>query len=158
MENKTVGIVKSLINLVGVTAGIIITAIGAIMFLDAVFKLYIFDIKQDRYTSLDYRCQQYDIGSIEANRILGNDLIMGPIPAVGISPRKTNERESGKELTEEEKEFLQKKFKECKEEARKSAEENFRRGEKMDIASGLAFVLVGLPLLYFYQRRRREDK
>jgi len=59
-------------------------------------------------------------------------------------------------LTQEDIEFLEKKYKECKKEAQKEAEKEFQKREKMDIAERIAFILVGFPLLYFYQRRERN--
>ena len=94
-KNKAVKIIKSLIALVGVTAGIIISAIGAIMFLQSMFKLYLFDIKQDRYDSWEYRCQQYDIDSVEARRLLGDDFL----PMV---ESKVSQKKSDKKLSKEE--------------------------------------------------------
>ena len=154
--SKAEGIIKNLVNLVGVTAGIILTSIGAIMFLDSVFKLYVFDVKQDRYNNWEYQCQQYDIDSIEARRLVGDNFV-GPLGAIEIRPKKEVEKED-KKLTKEEKEFLEKKFKECKKEAKETAEKNFQRREKMDIADGIAFMVVGFALLYFYQRRRKSKK
>jgi hypothetical protein len=46
---KATEIIKNLINLVGVTAGIIITAIGSIMLLNSFLKLYVFGIETDSY-------------------------------------------------------------------------------------------------------------
>jgi hypothetical protein len=151
--SKAEGIIKSLVNLVGVTAGIIIVSIGSIMFLESVFKIYIFDIKEDRYNSFEYRCEQFDIDSVEARRLVGTNLNM----PVSLSPVKENSQKISK-LTKEDKEFLRKKFEECKKETKKEAQEDFERREKMDIAEGIAFMLVGFPLLYFYQRRRKTRK
>jgi len=147
------GIIKSLVSLVGVTAGIIITAIGVIMFLESVLKIYIFDLKQDRYNSFEYRCEQYDIDSIEARRLMERDF-----DGVRVDIAMNPSSEKVKKLTKENKKFLQNKYKECKKEAKEEAEKQFQRGEKMDIAEGIAFMITGFTLLYFYQRKRRSNK
>ena len=150
-ENKSnaVKIVSSLVNLVGVTAGIIIVAIGSIMFLESIFKIYIFDIKEDKYNSFEYRCDQFDIDNIEARRLLGQDF--GPIHAKTIV-------KDIKNLSEEEKEFLRKKYNQCVEDAKQKSQKQYLNNRKMNIATGLAFIIVGFPLLYFYQRRRKRLK
>jgi hypothetical protein len=156
-SSKAEGIIKSLVNLVGVTAGIIIVSIGAVMFLESIFKIYIFDLKQDRYSRFDYRCEQYDIDSIKARKLIGDrDFLMEG--ALNVAPIKQAKDKKNKKLTKEEEKFLERKYKECKLEAKTEAEKDFQRKEKMDIAEGIAFMLVGFPLLYFYQRRRRSKK
>ncbi len=151
--SKAGEIIKNLVNLVGVTAGIIIVSIGAIMFLESVFKIYIFDLKQDRYNRFDYRCEKFDIDSIEAMRLTGRG-DLGVLNEVQLSATKKTEK--AKKLTKEEKDFLRKKYQECKKEVKIEAQKDFERGEKMDIAEGIAFMLVGFPLLFFYQRRRKK--
>lgn len=147
---KAEAVIKSLVQLVGVTAGIIILSIGAIIFLESIFKLYIFDLKEDRYNNFDYRCEKYNVDSIRANKLLGfQDEFMLTKPIV------KNDKKIEK-LTQEDIEFLEKKYKECKKEAQKEAEKEFQKREKMDIAERIAFILVGFPLLYFYQRRERN--
>jgi len=59
-----------------------------------------------------------------------------------------------KKLTEEDKKFLKKKYEECIEKAKKDDEEAFVQRKKMDLTDGLAFLIVGFALLFFYQRRR----
>lgn len=149
---KAESIISNLINLAGVTIGIIILSIGAIMFFKSIFKLYILDIKQDRYNSFDYQCNIYDIDRIEASRLTG----IGDIEPAAINLER--KQKENKKLTEEEKEFLRKKYQECKEKVKKENEENFVRGQKIDIADSIAFILVGIPLIYFYQRRRKSKK
>ena len=151
-ENKAVKIVKSLVGLVGVTAGIIISAIGAIMFLESIFKVYVFDVQNGRYNNYEYRCEQYDVDSIEARRLVGDNIHMLETKA----PVKN--KDAIKELTEKQRTFLKNKYKECKIESKEDSYKDFINGEKMDIATGIAFILVGLPLLYFYQRRRKDKK
>jgi len=157
-SNKAVKIIKSLTDLVGVTAGIILASIGAIMFLNSVFNLYIFNIKTPEYMYSDeYRCSQFDVDRIEAERLTGRGA--GPVAMQLGAPNMTavsNPRAQAPELTKEQKEALQKKFKECKEKVRKESEEKFETGEKRHIATGLAFMIVGFPLIFFYQRRKRN--
>lgn len=153
---KAEGIIKSLVTLVGVTAGIIIMAIGVIMFLESVFKIYVFDLKQDRYNSYEYRCQQYDVDSIKANRLLGNRGLMPIELELGMAQSGNGKTDKDKDLTKEDIKFLKEKYSECKKEVKEEAEKNFQRGEKMDIAEGTAFMIVGFALLFFYQRRRKN--
>ena len=151
---KSINIIKNLVNLVGVTIGIIISSIGVIMFLESVLKLYIFDLKQDRYNSFEYRCQQYDIDSIEAQRLIGQ----GDFIPMDINLKRQSNTNKIKKLTREDKRFLQNKYKECKKESKEEAEKQFQRGEKMNIAEGIAFMVTGFTLLYFYQRRKKSKK
>ena len=149
--SKAVGVIKSLVSLVGVTVGIIISVIGAIMFLESIFKLYVFDVQEGRYSNYTYRCEQYDIDSIEARRLVGMDFG----PAIQV---KTPSTKKIAKLTEAEKKKLREQYTKCKKEAKEEAHKSFVNGEKMDIATGIAFILVGLPLLYFYQRKRKDRK
>jgi len=152
---KVEGIIRSLVSLVGVTAGIIITTIGVIMFLESIFKIYVFDLKQDRYNRFDYRCEQFDVDSIEARRLMGQG-DFNNIARIDIAIKPSSEK--AKKLTKEDKEFLQNKYKECKKEAKEEAQNDFQRSEKMDIAEGIAFMITGFTLLYFYQRKRKTTK
>jgi hypothetical protein len=146
-EIKAVKLVISLINLVGVTAGIIIGSIGAIMFLNAVFTLYLFGIDTAKYNNFEYRCDAFDVDRIGAKLITGIDT-----HGLSISGITTNIQE----LTKEQVETLREQYNECKEQASADAKEEFVMDQKRNMATGMAFMIVGFPLMYFYQRKRKD--
>ena len=150
--SKAVDIIKNLVNLVGITAGIIIASIGGVMFLNSILKLYIFDIKTDRFSSFEYRCNQFDLDNIRARKLVGGGF--NPMPIEVEMIEKNNQK--NKKLTEEDKKFLKKKYEECIEKAKKDDEEAFVQRKKMDLTDGLAFLIVGFALLFFYQRRKKN--
>ena len=106
--------------------------------------MYIFDIKTDRFSDFSYKCEKFDIDSVEADLIFGRPIAF---------PEEIKDREK-KKLTKEEKKILEEKYNKCISEERKRAEENFKKKKKMDIADGFSFLFVGLILLYFYHRRK----
>ncbi len=154
MENKTVKIVKSLINLVGVTAGIVISSVGAIMFLNAVFNLYVFQISEPRYSmSSDYECAVFDVDRIEAQMLTGVSAGPAAIPLEKGLPAKQDKTQV--RLSEEQKEKLRKKYEQCKKELAEKNQKLFETDQKRSMATGLSFMIVGFPLLYFYQRKKK---
>ena len=154
-ESRALKIIKSLISLVGVTAGIILVSVGGVMFLNSLFNLYVFKL-QDEYRD-DYKCQIYDLDAIEAQKLLGYDNPR-PIPlSVGVAPTSSEiKKEKIVNLTEEQKEKLKRKYRECKKEAEAESQRRYELGQKRSFATGLSFLLVGLPLIFFYQGRRRR--
>ncbi len=152
-NSKAVKIVKSLINLVGVTAGIILASIGAIMFLSAIFNLYVFNIKSPEYSYGDYyKCDIFDVDRIEASILLGSN----NSPEIALkAPTNKVQKEKVSQLTEEQKKKLREKYKECVEKLKKDNEEKFKTSEKRHIATGLSFMIVGFPLIFFYQRKKK---
>ncbi len=150
--NKVTEIIKNLINLIGVTVGIVIMSIGAIMLISSFLKVYVFHIEYNGYDDFSYKCEQFDVDFIEANRLRGNNF--GSKPAIMNSE---NEKQVAK-LTEAEREKLRKKYKECKKEAQQEAHKKFLVQEKIHLATGIAFVVVGIPLLIYYQKRSRKEK
>ena len=156
-ESRAVKIIRSLINLVGVTAGIIITSIGAILFFNALFNLYVFKIDQPEFgPDRTYLCDEYNVDLIEARRLAGN--LGRPRGTMAPPPKSANVGEvAGKKLTEAQKAKLRKKYNQCLEKAKKENKQRFRISQKRRIATGLSFVLVGIPLILFYQKRRKEN-
>ncbi len=151
-NSKAEGIISNLINLSGVTIGIIILSIGAVTLFQSFFKLYIFDIKKDTYGSSYYKCEIFNIDTVRANEIMGRKV------PFDLDMRVEVKNKNIKNLTKEDKDFLRNKYQECVKESKKEDMDNFQRGQKTNIAEGLAFILVGIPLIYFYQRRRRSKK
>jgi hypothetical protein len=67
------------------------------------------------------------------------------------SPLKTK-----KSFSESEKKELARKHEQCILEEDKKAKEKYFANKKEDMADGLAFLIVGFPILFFYQRRKKQ--
>ena len=156
-NTKAVTIISKLINLVGVTAGIILVSIGGIMLLQAMLKLYVFGIEQGRFASQDYfTCGVYDIDRMHAQSL--THIPSGPQP-LEIAPPKFATQKPAKtyeDLSAEDKEFLRTKYEECIKKEKEGQIKSFKRDKKMDIADGVAFLLIGALLLFFYQRKKKK--
>jgi len=151
---KVIELIGKLTKLVGVSAGIVLISIGGIMLLQAILKLYVFDIKTSQYPTIYGACDVYDIDRLRAVSLTGS-----PAPVLDPEPIKSSRNtKKYSELTKEDKEFLKRKYSECIKKEQKSREESFSRDMKMDIANGIAFSLVGSLLLFFYGRRRKLHK
>ncbi len=123
------------------------------MFLSAIFNLYVFNIKTPEYAYSDYyKCDIFDVDRIEASILLGSN----SSPEIALKPPTSKaQKEKISQLTEEQKKKLREKYQECIEKVKKDNEEKFRISEKRHIATGLSFMIVGFPLIFFYQRRKK---
>ena len=156
-KSKAVEIISKLVTLVGVTAGIILVSIGAIMILQSFLTIYVFGIDTPQYGGYnEFSCEMYDVEKIKARKLSGYQSF-GPIAApVNIDKSSPQNTKIKKELSQEDKEFLSKKYEECKEKTKKEGKEKFIRGEKHDIANGIAFLITGFALLFFYKTKRKK--
>ncbi len=180
INNKTEGVIAGLVNLAGISAGIIILAIGSIMFLENIFKYYIFNIKNDYYGNSDWVCEKYNIEKAEIDKLL--ETKVGNITPIAGGPLKLSQAEINMvtfgpdfdnlnskqfqkqqkkqdlQLTAEEKEKIKNYYQKCIEKTKKEDTERFANQVRRNIATALAFIFVGLPLIIFYQRRRKNNQ
>ena len=143
---KATAIIKNLINLVGVTVGITITAIGSIFLIGSFLKLYVFGIERDAYFEPKWACEKYDWETKELNNIVSYD-----------ETTNSNTNKNKKEPTKEEKDRLNKKYKECIADEEKNEKEKYFLTKTDDMIQGLAFLIVGLPILFLYQKRKKRE-
>ncbi len=148
MEEKAIKIVKSLIDLVGSAAGIVIVAIGGIMFLNALFNLYVFKIESPAYTSNLYKCDVFDVDRLWATSLTG-----APTP-VALPDSPVRKIQNFGDLSQEDIKKLRQKYDECVKEVKEQERQEFYTNQKRSMATGLAFMIVGFPLIFFYQRRK----
>lgn len=147
---KATEIIKNLVNLVGVTAGIIITAVGSIMLINSVLKVYVFGIEVNSHFDPKWTCEKYDWETREFKKLENNMLSSD----VNVNININNDK---KELTQEQKEELDKKHKECLLDEEIKAKNKYFANKKEEMGDGLAFLIVGLPILFFYQRRKNKN-
>ncbi len=171
-EVKKTGIIKNLANLVGITTGIILFSIGAITFLNIFLKSYIFKADGDRYgyyaENIEQQCEYLNPEKEELNNALkkinsGNPMyfnspkLVQPIDTVKENSKDSKEKTDKKEkLTEKEKGILKKAYDKCLVDKKEERDIRKKKERGQQMAWGLSFLLVGIPLLWFYHRRRED--
>ncbi len=130
---KAVAIIKSLINVVGTSIGVVLIAVGAVMLINATLKLTVFQLESSPHFEA-YRCDQY----IEMDH--------GMFPA--------NEKSEMTKLTPQQRE---KKYTECIVREQKREKKRFSNEKKHNLIDGTALLLVGIPLFVFYMRRSMKS-
>lgn len=120
---------RELIPFGGTLVGLVMTVIGSSMILNTVLKVYIFGFETSSSFSAEERCEDEYRFTIEKNK---------------------NE-EVAKERTAEETE-------ECITRKTKLEKERYLRQKKENMVDGMALILVGAPVWFFYQRKRKNKK
>ncbi len=143
-ENKILEFIKEAVRLVGASAGVILLAIGMVMLLQALLKLYVFQIKTESYGDFSYRCARFDPMTPE---VLPLDLA-GPHHKASQKP---------KDLSAEEKAKMQKQYDECIKKEEQKAELRYKKSKKSDMADGVAFLIAGTVLLLMFRRKRKNS-
>jgi len=122
MSSKFIQIFSRIIFLVGVSVGIIFTAVGTTMILNSSLKLAFFD--EPRYGNVSWQ-----IGECE---VYGYSKGARPVIET-IAPEKLPTP------TDEE-------IAECKEDVKANSKEEFKRDKTENIVDGISFLIVGLIL------------
>ena len=144
-ESKMVSILKEGANFVGASAGIVLFAIGAVMLLQALLKLYVFKIETSYYyADFSFQCERYNPNTPEImpnkeTRFKGQGVVIG---------------RSGDEKDEE---AQKKKYQECIKKEEEKAKERYKQDKKSDMADGIAFLIASAVLLAVF-RRKKENK
>jgi hypothetical protein len=149
MMNAT-EIIKKLINLVGVTSGIIITAIGSIMLISSFLKLYVFGIEKGAHFDPKWSCNIYDI-----EEKITNDLLYSA-KNVHILEIDSENKNIKKVFSEKEKEELAKKHKKCILDENQKEKEKYFLSKKENMADGLALLIVGFTILLIYKMKKKR--
>ncbi len=119
-------------NFAGVVIGLIMVAIGSVMFLNAGAKLYILGYESSAYFSAENQCE-------------------GPIPFYSISQDKSEAPKTQKKTPEE--------MKTCIEKETKKEKKRYTREKQSSLLDGAIMIIVGFPLWFFHrQRRLKEEK
>lgn len=118
---------RDLINVAGVVVGIVLTAIGAIMFLNSSLKLYVFGFETSSYFNAYEQCEQPEW-----------------VPVKGA------DRTEKKEKTPEEVE-------ECVTKKTEYEKERYARQQKEQMIDGFAFLFVGLFLWLLHKKMKKEE-
>ena len=128
MTEKKLGWLYDLINFGGAVTGIILTAIGGTMLLNASLKLYVFKFDGYSYNYItedscrfDYRVQPF------------------PVKEANSKPVERSEEE----------------IKKCMEERKAEEEARYKRDKQESMVDGLAMLIVGIPFWIIFDRRRR---
>ncbi|XLQ20429.1 MAG: hypothetical protein ACKUBY_01450 [Candidatus Moraniibacteriota bacterium] len=131
---RAIEIIKNLINVIGSSVGVIMIAIGSVMFLGAFLKLYVFDIRSDE----DFRAYQCD------------QIIDAPY----TNPQQTgNYVITQKQLSEEDR---LEQYEQCIARENKREQIQFVNRKKHAMIDGFALIVVGLPILLFYMFRAKK--
>ncbi len=128
MTEKRLSWLYDLINFGGAVTGIILTAIGGTMLLNAALKLYVFKFDSATYSYITEEQCRFDY------------------QVVPISPKNVNTEP--KERSPEE-------VKKCLKERREEEERRYIRNKQESMVDGLAMLIVGIPFWVIFDRRRR---
>jgi hypothetical protein len=126
MEKKITWL-RYLMNVAGVVVGIILTAIGSIMFLNSSLKLYVFRFEVSSYFNAQEQCEQPK-----------------------WIPGKDDNQTEKKEKTPEEIET-------CITKKGIYEKERYTRQQQEQMIDGFAFLIVGIFLWLIHKRMKKEE-
>lgn len=127
MTEKKLAWLPDLLRFGGAITGIVLTAVGGVMLLNATMKLYVFNFQTEPYQVVSTEECKYD-----HNRSI-----------------KTNDETKPYARTAEEIEI-------CKAERLEENTIRFERSKKENMVDGLAMLLVGIPFWLIFWRKRKE--
>ena len=129
METKKLSWFRHFPPFAGTLVGIALTAIGGVMVLNVVLKLYVFGFDTPTYgISFQHECVYDNFADL------------------GLE----NPKESRKKLSEEERAN-------CITERKTEEKERYLRDKKENFVDGLAMLLVGIPFWVIFARKRKEE-
>jgi len=132
-KNKFVDLLSRIIFVLGIAIGIMFTAVGTIMIVNASLKLAFFDAP--RYSNVEWKISECENETVSEGKI-------------------TRAVKTDNDLTEEE-------IEKCKKEAETNAKADFEREEKETIVDGISSLFVGLLLWIafgLWGRRVKKNK
>ncbi len=129
MEKKSW--LSQLVNVGGTIVGIVLTAVGGVMFLNTVLKVYVFGFEINSYFSAEEMCQKEEYRSVP-----------GPDKAVPT-------------MVQELKVHTPEEIAQCKEEKTQVEKERYSRQQKERMVDGFAFLFVGLALWTIHRREKK---
>ncbi|MCF7812696.1 hypothetical protein K9M59_03850 [Candidatus Gracilibacteria bacterium] len=119
---------RDLVNVGGTIVGIVLTAIGGVMFLNSSMKLYVFHFESSSYFNAEEQCT---------------------MPK--YVPRMEGSEPEQQEKTPEE-------IEECIQTKEKYEKARYRRQQQEQMVDGVAFLIVGLGLWIVHHYRRKKDQ
>lgn len=128
-DNKRLAWLPELIQFGGAVTGIILTAVGGVMLLNATMKLYVFDFQSESYQIVSDEECRYD-----HNR----------------SIKKADINEPYQRTVEE--------IEQCKETRKEENRMRFEQNKKENMVDGLAMLLVGIPFWIIFRKRKNCKK
>lgn len=128
-ENNHLAWLSELIQFGGAVTGIILTAVGGVMLLNATMKLYIFNFQSESYQIVTEEECRYDHSRPKAVE---------------------NEFKSYERTPEE--------IAECKEIRKEENLLRFKRNKKEGMVDGLAMLLIGIPFWMIFRKRQKNKK
>jgi len=122
-----------LVNVGGTIVGIVMTAVGGVMFLNTTLKVYVFGFETNTYFNAEEQCR--------------NDKLYAPRPT--SSNEVSIEKQPTVEINEEE-------ISQCVERKANIEKENYRRRQYEQMIDGFAFLFVGIFLWIMHRRKRKN--
>ncbi len=134
-ETKRLAWLPELIQFGGAVTGIILTAVGGVMLLNATMKLYVFNFQSELYQIVSNEECRYDHNrrAIETETVVEEKF------------NKPYER------TAEE-------IEECKTTRKEENQIRFKRNKQEGMVDGLAMLLVGIPFWCIFRKRKECKK
>jgi hypothetical protein len=134
MTEKKLAWLPDLLRFGGAVTGIILTAIGGVMLLNAVMKLYVFNFQSETYQIVsDEECRyDHNRSAVDTIAVVEEKSISKPY-----------------ERTSEE-------IEQCKETRKEENKLRFERSKKENMVDGLAMLLVGIPFWIIFWRKGKE--
>jgi hypothetical protein len=131
MSDKKLGWLYDLINFGGAVTGIILTAIGGTMLLNASLKLYVFKFDSNEYSYIRAEDCRYDY--------------LHPVPVEGnLKTVNTQPRERTSEEIEK-----------CMDDRKAEEKQRYTRNKQENMVDGLAMLIIGIPFWVIFDRRRQ---
>jgi len=130
MTEKKLAWLPDLLRFGGAVTGIILSAVGGVMLLNATMKLYVFN----------FQTEPYNIVSTEECKYDHNRRIDSPTEKNVAQPYIRTEEEIEK----------------CKITRMEENKLRFKRSKQENMVDGLAMLLVGIPFWIIFWRKRKE--
>jgi len=119
--------IHDLINFGGAIVGIVLTAIGGVMFLNTSLKLYVFRLETNPYFSFREMCDDEFYGKPYVE------------PGQMVPPKKTEEE-----------------IQDCMNKRLEIEKKSFRRQQQENFIQGTAFLIVGAFFWILHRRRKKK--